>query len=162
MRELLFLILTNIFIWSGIYWLVKLTFSGKKRESLQFSIQKGLVCQNCKEDINFDLDTIDKLEEHYKKTADKNNYYKLCTSCKRDEALDTILENPLKRIKKSIFNKWKRNYIIFILSSLILQIIGAITKIHTISLLAAIILFMAHWGNYKNFIMTSRPKKTQS
>lgn len=155
-------ILTNLFIWSGIYWLFKLSTSGKKRESMYYSIQKGLVCQNCKEDIHIDLNTIDKLEAHYTRLSDNKEYHTLCTSYKRDIALDTILENPISKIKKVIFNKWKRNYIIFVCISLLFQLLGMIQHLSFLGLIGGIVLFFTNWGNYKNFLMNSRPKKTQS
>jgi hypothetical protein len=155
---MIFTIINSLLIWSGIYWMIRFFISSKKRESVEFSIKKGLVCKECKEEIKFELDTIPKLEEHYERISDKKTYHSICVKCKRDLALDELLDNPYHKIKDKIFNKWRRNYFILIFTSILIQFIGVFTSLVGIQIFGSSILFFAHWGNYKHFIINSIPK----
>ena len=65
----------------------------QRRENVEYYIQKGMVCQKCKEDI----------EDRLRYNPDSEYPYipTMCKTCKRDDALDTVLSKSHINISKN-------------------------------------------------------------
>ncbi len=152
-----FLLSGNILQYLSFVWLFKYTKSTKKRSSVQLSIKKGFVCQNCKEDIEV------KPEEYINRLQNqKGSYITLCTPCKRNQSLNNLLEEKisLEIFKIYLYKKWKFYYfVIFVLLSLTFNITNIYTKIDFFGFCGGLTMFISQMINYYVFINNSRLKK---
>jgi hypothetical protein len=134
----------------------------KKREFILFSIEKGLICYHCNDDI-FDMDSdpqrsIDLLSK-------EGVHRDLCVPCKRDEALNSLLnKKSIKTIIEdlSISRHYKIIYFFLLIGSVVLNILNVFTKIPILGVVASLFLFSGQYFFYIRTKKATRIKKTQS
>lgn len=152
-------IIHTLLIISSFYWITLNTFLFKKRVSILYKLKTGQNCFNCKKDLQtFD---IKKIYEHF---DEKKNFYNLCTSCKRDIDLNSILEkkNNFKfKLKKFLLTN--NNRIIVEFSSIIISIIFSCLwfiygKSIIIGILSSLFLNISNITHYIFFKITSEKK----
>jgi hypothetical protein len=134
----------------------------KKREFIQGSIEKGLICYHCNDDI-FDMDS--DLQRAIGLLSKEGVHRDLCVPCKRDEALNSLLnKKSIKTIIEdlSVSEHYAKIYFPLLIGSMVLNILGVFIKIPILGLMGSIFLFSGQYFFYIRTKKTTRIKKTQS
>jgi len=159
---MIYFLINQFFTLGSFYFIFRYVKMMKKREFILFSIEKGLICYHCNDDI-FDMDSdpqraIDLLSK-------EGVHRDLCVPCKRDEALNSLLnKKSIKTIIEdlSISSHYKIIYFFLLIGSMVFNILGVFIKIPILGLMGSIFLFSGQWFLYIRKLRTTRLKKTQS
>ena len=159
---MIYFLINQFFTLGSFYFIFRYVKMMKKREFILFSIEKGLICYHCNDDI-FDMDSdpqraIDLLSK-------EGVHRDLCVPCKRDEALNSLLnKKSIKTIIEdlSISRHYKIIYFFLLIGSMVFNILGVFIKIPILGLMGSIFLFSGQWFLYIRKLRTTRLKKTQS
>lgn len=138
---------------SSMIWIIKIFRILKTRESISYSIDNGIVCYSCKEDIGYIVDD-------QSGTISEFGDRRQCASCKRESGINEIIGK--KKFKIFDFIYYKNWHIIFFsltLSSIIFQLLNIFLHIPILAIIGGLILNFANYGNYLNTLYKSRPKK---
>ena len=160
--NLFYLIISQVFNIGGFYLLLKYLRMMKNREFIQHSIEKGIVCYHCKEDI---VDVHQDVRRYLSLLEQEGIHKDLCTICKRHESLNILLNSRnIKTIIGDILISKHFNiiYFSFLLMSIILDVINIFVKGHICGVIASMLLFFGQLSFYIKSIKITRPKKTQS
>jgi hypothetical protein len=126
----LFPLITFIFI---IYYLIII----KKRSYISYDLKSGGVCYSCKDKIDISEKDV------FQNLLDNKSNYSLCTSCKREEKLDEIMN--ISRL--SMINKFKL-YLIGEKYSKLIKILIFILIILCIGDITLKVIFDIKWSTY--------------
>jgi len=134
----------------------------KKRDFIQGSLEKGLICYHCNEDI---FDTSDDPQRAINLWEKEGINRELCVPCKRDESLNNLLnKKSIRSIVEdlSTSKNYKKIYFPLLFGSMVFNILGVLIKIPILGLMGSIFLFSGQWFFYIRTLRTTREKKTQS
>ena len=124
----------------------------KKRQIIYNSVRSGIICYQCKNDIE--------TEEEYWRRSRAEIHLTLCTSCDRDNKLVSVMESSKKDklIQKfyylSYTNKISKAFLIINLISVFLNLGSIVYK--PLGLYAGLFLFIGSCTFYINYRVTSR------
>ena len=159
---MIYFLINQFFTLGSFYFIFRSVKMMKKHEFIQGSIEKGLVCYHCNDDI-FDMDSdpqraIDLLSK-------EGVHRDLCVPCKRDEALNSLLnKKSIRSIIEdlSISEHYAKIYFPLLIGSMVLNILNVFTKIPILGVVASLFLFSGQYLLYIRTKKTTRLKKTQS
>ena len=158
---MIYFLINQFFTLGSFYFIFRSVKMMKKREFIQGSIEKGLICYHCNDDI-FDMDSdpqraIDLLSK-------EGVHRDLCVPCKRDEALNSLLDKKsIKTIIEDLsISRYYKIIYFFLIGSMVFNILGVFIKIPILGLMGSIFLFSGQWFFYIRTKKTTRIKKTQS
>ena len=137
----------------SVFWPVLIIIQKKKREYISYEMDNGIICYSCKERIEYD-DTSNQWPPSTKR--------ELCLQCKRDKALDSVLEEKHTHIFDVINNKnWKYIFIYTSLFAVLIQVSNIFIHNGIVGFIGGTIVFTVQLFNYINFRYNTK-KKTQS
>lgn len=136
----------------SLFWILLTIIQRKKRDYINYEIDNGVICYSCKENIqNTDL------------IQWRPSKRELCLQCKRDKALDSVLEEKHTHILDFINNKnWKYIFIYTSLFAVLIQVGNIFIHNGIVGFIGGLLVFTIQFLNYLNFRFNTRPKKTQS
>lgn len=147
----IFTIIGHLFTFGAMFWLVLYLFKSRKREYCSIEIKTGQICYRCKCHIK----TLDYWNGDYKDSPKQ-----LCTSCKRDDSLNEVMnKSPLKLNFDITDDKWSKRFLALNLVAVVFNVINLF--IPGMNLIGGICLFIAQAFFYYRFMAITR-KKTQS
>ena len=118
-----------------------------KRENVEFNIRSGTVCRSCKEDIEI-IDYYDLLDKPFKTV--------ICKSCKRNEALESVL-NSWKPNLSYVYRNWKYIFLMLSLLSICFSVSGASGSYPIFGLIGSLLLLVSQISNFFLYRRISRP-----
>jgi hypothetical protein len=134
-------------VWMALYFL-----KSKGREYIQLELKHGFVCYRCKTKIKeMDYLLIDKIEKP-----------ELCVSCKRNDALSTVMGKKLSFLSRIDFThvRWSTYFTYLSILSVVFNI--ANLYLPGIIILGGLCLFIGQSLFYYRFMAITRKKETQS
>lgn len=149
-------IIGHFLTFASMFWMILYFINVKNREFISHEIKLGTVCYRCKTKIKeLDYWTIDK----------NDNKRELCVSCKRDDALKTVMNKKdkiLSYLDKIDFtdNKWSRYFLYFSVSAVIFNFGNLFLS--GLNIVGGLCLFLGQALFYHRYMSITRKKETQS